>query len=567
MKDQWFVKRLFWKFFTSSLLCSLSMAGISLVNSLYIGNTLGEDGLFILGAAAPVYMIYSMISVGIAGGGTTHYATALSQGNEREGNRIFFSVVAVNLILVLLVSAVGLLFLDRVLQLLGCPKDSPHFPAMRSHVSLIFLVAPIQFMQAPLCNFVHSTAPNKAAFSLIAGFSVTCIAGLFLIVLGNAGVNGSVWAAVLGALVMEGICVVFLLTGNDAIRKAAKPSLRLAAKSFFTGFASGADYIYQFIVVLSFNRILLAISGTDGVAIFGMVESVNALVIFAVDAITVAMTPLICTFFGEHNKNGMLGCLKLSMVTGLVCTAAMSACMALFAGSYCTFSGLDGQTLENGVTALRTVMLCAVFNAANMVLTAYFQNTGAEKRAYLIVLLRGILLLLPSGFLLSLKGFNTFWWCYAITEGFSLIVSIAMLALSMKKKSNAAELEEMKVFSETFVGTCGEISDTCQRIQEFLEENGASIKKAYFVTLAVDETCRLIAENADELMLQLTLTMDADGYVLHIRDNAANRFNPFEIQEDNDRGLGLKLVKKQAQDFYFREFVGYNTLTVIFGGD
>ena len=101
----------------------------------------------------------------------------------------------------------------------------------------------------------------------------------------------------------------------------------------------------------------------------------------------------------------------------------------------------------------------------------------------------------------------------------------------------------------------------CERLQEFLEQEHASVKKAYLVTLAVDETCRLIAENTDDLMLQLTLIVTGEEYVLHIRDNAG-KFNPMEIDDEDEHGLGLKIVKKQAKEYYYRQFVGFNTLTM-----
>lgn len=49
--------------------------------------------------------------------------------------------------------------------------------------------------------------------------------------------------------------------------------------------------------------------------------------------------------------------------------------------------------------------------------------------------------------------------------------------------------------------------------------------------------------------------------MLHIRDNAG-KFNPMEIDDEDEHGLGLKIVKKQAKEYYYRQFVGFNTLTM-----
>ncbi len=564
MKDQ-FVNKMFWKFFTSSVLCSLSMAGVSMANSLFVGNTFGEDGLFILGSIAPIYMLYSMISIGIAVGGEVHYASAMSKGNEKEAKRVTFSVLLLNFCLVAFISIVGILTIDPLIELLGCAKDAPIYGEFKQHLMFVFIFAPIQFMQASFCNFVHADKPGKAAMSLLVGGIITVIAGFILITQMKIGTIGAVIATNIGALVMEIICVICLITGENAIKKLEIPSFRLAFKSFFTGFATGADYIYQFVIILSFNRLLFSLNGETGVAVYGMGENVKGIVIFAVDAIVVAMTPLLSTFYGEHNKDGLKKCMKLSMFMGVLGTFAICLVMALIAKPYCVYAGLSGETLELGVIALRILLISSVFNAANMVLTSYFQNTDKEKLSYISVFLQGATLLL-SGILLSRVGFETFWWAYTISEGCVFVVGVIMLLVSSKKQAvRSKEDHKLITFSETFVGDCEKISEICENIQIFLEENGAKPKKAYFITLAVDETCRLIAENSEQLTLQLTLTIDEDGYILHIRDNAAVSFNPFEIIDDDERGMGLQLVKSQAKDFYYRQFVGYNTLTIILG--
>jgi hypothetical protein len=37
-----------------------------------------------------------------------------------------------------------------------------------------------------------------------------------------------------------------------------------------------------------------------------------------------------------------------------------------------------------------------------------------------------------------------------------------------------------------------------------------------------------------------------------------------DIDEDSDEALGLKIVRKKAKEYYYRQFVGFNTLTLLF---
>ena len=100
-------------------------------------------------------------------------------------------------------------------------------------------------------------------------------------------------------------------------------------------------------------------------------------------------------------------------------------------------------------------------------------------------------------------------------------------------------------------------------MQEFMEERGLSLKQAIMITLSVDETCRIIATQSGNLKLQITLVLEDSICTVHLRDNAS-KFNPMEIDENSDEGLGLKIVRKKAKEYYYRQFVGFNILTLMF---
>ena len=70
--------------------------------------------------------------------------------------------------------------------------------------------------------------------------------------------------------------------------------------------------------------------------------------------------------------------------------------------------------------------------------------------------------------------------------------------------------------------------------------------------------------------IQITLIACPDGgFQLHVRDNAA-WFDPFSLETgkmgesgsfDMD-AIGMLVVKKQAKDFFYRQYQGFNTLVV-----
>lgn len=136
------------------------------------------------------------------------------------------------------------------------------------------------------------------------------------------------------------------------------------------------------------------------------------------------------------------------------------------------------------------------------------------------------------------------------------------MAVTVAFKKRVFKTDGSAVLSETFIGKAEEISDLCERVQDFLASAGADGKRSYFIALSADEVFRLIAANGDTVVLQFTLIYQNDGdCVLHFRDNARH-FDLTQISEEDE--IGLKIIKNKAKSFYYRPQVGFNTLTVTF---
>lgn len=566
-QNKHFIHQLFMKFFVPALLSSLGLAIGSVADCFYIGRMLNEDGLYIIGVASPVYMIFMTWTLAFAVGGSIHFSKVLGEGDVQQARRTFFSTLTGDFIGLCLLSVLGLCLIDPLIRLLGVSPDSIYYAETTRYVRAMLLCCPVLFMQAPLEYFVHADDdPNRASWSLVLGCITDCLSGYLFIVVLQMGVVGSVWSTLAGAVVMEGICVSHLLFGKGCLRFASGCGLswRMAVNAFRTGFATATQYLYKFVILLVFNRILFRLSGEEAVAIYDVSVNAVSLVTAVIDAVVLAMIPMISTFFGEKNERDIRRCVWIALRDGVAVTGVVAALLAMFAPVVCHLLGLSPAWLNDGAFAVRMVVAGSVLSCMNIVITTFFQNIGMEKASFFIVFLRELLVLLICGCLCAMGGFRWFWCTYVITE--ILVFSGTLMVIFYRKRiagQSIIPLGNENVFAQTFVGSCEKISDTCEQLQEFLEQTGSSMKQAYFITLTIDEICRLIAENTGDLMLQLTLVEAADEYVLHIRDNA-RKFNPFEVEEDDERGLGLKIVKKQAKEYYYRQFVGFNTLTLSF---
>ena len=304
-RENVFVRKSFYSFFLPSLLSCLGLAIGGLADCVFVGNTVGAVGLTAISIGQPVYMLFNTISYSLSIGGSIHYANALSEGREADGNRIFANVLRTDLFLNIFLCAMGLLFLPQVLTFLGA--GTPGTEVWENCEALVraqLLLVPVMFCQGPFYYFVNcDNNPKLAAVALVTSNTLDIIFNYVFVVVMDMGVAGSVYSTGLGAAVMILISLTHFLFKKGCLRFTwPRYQFSTVVLSFRTGFATSVQYIYQFVTILVCNRLLMSIGGELGVAVFGIVFNVALLAASVYDAISMALQPMVSTFHGECNK-------------------------------------------------------------------------------------------------------------------------------------------------------------------------------------------------------------------------------------------------------------------------
>ncbi len=572
-----FIGKLYLKFFFPAILSYLSLSLATIIDDMYVGRVSGERGLFVIGAGFPVYCFFYMVSLGISQGASILFTRRLSEGNKKEAKSYFLSALTVLLVAVILFAVIGMIFLKPLVSFLGVAPEAPNFDEVSEYCRIMLMLSPVIFTSTLFQLFVHSDGrPLFSAIAVFVGTVVDVASGYIFIVVWGMGANGAVFSLAAGSLANIVILLTHFLRKDSVATFHLKQDEKLlqliiprkGAESFGVGFATGTQYIYEFIITLAFNRMLIWTAGDDAVAIYEIVINVGELVVSVITAAVVGLLPITSVYYGERNRDGVMSTFRFAVITSLSFTVIGALIVEIFAPGICSVMGLSKAVRGEGTLALRLYALSLIPLAFNMIVSIFLETVEKEKYAYIITALSGLLILLPAGEILGFVSLEVFWTCFLIAE-LAVTVIILVFYFVMMKRMGMADLlkfDSSKVFSETFEGECETVSTVIERLQDFLDGLGASPKKGMMITVAVDEICRLIAESDGKNILKLQLTLLAENgmYVLHIRDNNATSFNPFDIPEDDERALGLKIVKNQALRVDYTQFGGFNTLTIEF---
>lgn len=569
LKNKSFTDRMFRRLFLPSLFSALGLALGDIADALFVGIRIGKVGLATMSLVAPIYMIYNVLDIGIALGTSVHYTRTLSRGKARQAIAIYSQMLMFTLAVSILIGALGLILMPYILQILGAGSpDGELWNYTKDYLQIMFMGAPLTFLYFLLYYCVRCDDNEKlASVGYVAGYLTDVVASAWFVLVLKMDVRGAIFATVLGKAV--GICIFSLhFTRKWAILRFqfVKPDGKVIFSVLKTGMSSSFGYIGQFAALLIANNLLLRIGGESALAQFNVVQNVSYFALAIYFALGDTVQPLCGTFFAEHNKDAIRRVMFLAIAIGVVSGGMISALFAVFAPSVCTLFGLTGRNVSDGAFAVRLFCLSVIPAGLTLTWSACFQSIGREKIVFLINQLRSFVCFIIFALILSRFGIRWFWLAFLGAELGTLAV---MIPLCLRKKLLVSDV----VFSYFLDTNARDISDLISRAEVFCEENGATPKQIYCITLCVEEVCQAIIENAfrqegDEY-IYLTLCFEDDGtVVLHIRDNAVN-FNPFGMVTGRDyedaeqlASLGIQMVKAKSKQFFYRRYAGFNTLTV-----
>ena len=582
-------RKMFLRMLPPCFISSVTLALANIADALVVGNRVGELGLATIGLATPVYLIYNLLGIGFASGGAITHAR-LTAAEEREEALAHFRRLSAELLLVGAAIAVfGNIFLGTVLSGLGAGTDTPELRELcAGYVQPLLTTAPLFFLNFLLYYFIRSDDnAGLASLGFSAGCALDLVLNILFVLVMKQGVPGAVRATIIAQGVSVLIQSIHLFSGRKGIlrlkailnAKAERGKAgELCRSSLKTGFSSAISNLFQFMFLLIGNRLLLmagakgAINGELAVAVFDLVLNCSFVTISVYQASSDAMQPLAATFSEEHDEQSLRYLLRMTVTTGLVSGLAVAGALAIFAGPISSLFGLGGEEAQKmAAQAMRIFLLSTPFAGALNILISFAQSTEQVRTATIGTLLRTAIFLLPITAALGYFLPADFWWLFPATEALSLAVLLPVRHSLLQKTAG----REVPVISRTMTNDNRELGTILEAVEQFCEKHDVPVKTSMKLQLAVEELCAVTMEQAfsgkNDEYIRVTLAVEAGPrYILHIR-NSAPYFNPLDMRMEKAQAnmtaevmdsIGVMMVQKKAKNLSYRNYQGYNVMTV-----
>lgn len=409
----------------------------SVVDGFFISNFAGKTAFAALNLIWPFLMILGGMGFMIGTGGTALVSRYLGAGQKERARRYFSMLVEFTALLGLILTAIGLIFMEPIARFLGATEEMIPDCVLYGRIVIAFNVA-FMFQNVFQSFLIAAEKPRLGLAATVSAGVTNMVLDALLVGVFRWGLAGAALATGLSQTVGAVIPLVFFLNreNGSALHFSFTP---MEAHPLLQACGNGASELMSnisgSIAAMVYNFQLLKFLGEDGVSAYGVIMYVGFIFVAIFVGYSIGSAPIISFHFGAENREELKNMFRKSYLLMAVWGIAMALAAYLLAGPLAKlFVGYDRQLCELTVHAMGLHCLAFLFTGANIFTSSLFTalNDGtvsaAVSFARSMVLQIATVLLLPG-----LMGPDGLWLAALATDTCALVIDICVLGGNRKK--------------------------------------------------------------------------------------------------------------------------------------
>jgi putative MATE family efflux protein len=279
--------------------------------------------------------------------------------------------------------------------------------------------------------------PRKAMFNILLGAVVNLILDPIFIFVFDWGIQGAAIATVISYFIGTVNGVSHFLLKTTPIRFHFR-NLKLEKDIIWSiisiGLSPFSMQIGASFVVVLINSTLLKYGGDLAIGAYGIVNSINMLVVMFIIGLNQGSQPIIGFNYGAKNYQRMFLALKYTVVVGTVLSTLGFIFGTFFPHQIVSLFTRDEVLQQIATEAQRISVMMFPLVGFQIVVSNFFQSIGKAKMSIALSLTRQFIFLLPAIFILPpIFGLNGAWAAMPVSDGLSSIVSTLTFLWFYKK--------------------------------------------------------------------------------------------------------------------------------------
>lgn len=299
-----------------TIIANVFMSIYTTVDGIFVANLVGTQALSAVNIVMPFLMVTIAIGTMLGTGGSALVAKKLGEGKTEEARRNFSLLVIVCFVTSALLSALGLLFKEPVLTLLGADESIYYY--CEAYASPLFVIIPFAMLGIVFqMFFIADGNPHYGMAFSIAGGLMNILLDYLLIAKAGMGIRGAAIATGIGyafPAVIGLFYFTFKRTGNLYFVK-PRPDKTVILKAGANGSSEMVTMLSTSIVTIAMNNIMIRLAGADGVSAITILLYAQTLLSSVYMGYATGIAPITSFNFGKGDTDNLKKIHRISLRT------------------------------------------------------------------------------------------------------------------------------------------------------------------------------------------------------------------------------------------------------------
>lgn len=415
----------------------------NLVDTFFVAKGVGQIAIGALTYAFPVQMILYAVGLMIGIGGASVFSRAFGRDDKETMKHTINTSLRVGIILALLVSILGYVFLDEMLLFFRASESNIGYA--KDYLSIILIGLVPLTLSMVLNNFARAEGRAQLAmFGFIMGAGLNIILDPILIF--DWGFGLGVKGAAIATVISQFSSFTFLFLNSLSKKSVLKIDLlnpfnidfNVLVDIIVIGFPTFVrNSLGSVLSIIIFILIDVSVDGDPAiyVSIYGVINRLINFLFLPSFGVVQGLSPIIGFNYGARQFGRIKEAINDSLKFIVIYFTLALIFIQLFAPEmFMLFSSEESDFFINtGARAFRILSIGFIFVSFQIVMGSVYQAMGYPVRALLVSLSRQLIFFIPLVFLfVHLFGLDGLWYTFAVADILAGTLSIILYIVEQR---------------------------------------------------------------------------------------------------------------------------------------
>lgn len=388
------------------IVAMLLMSTYNLANAIWVAG-LGSDALAAVGFITPLFMILIGLGNGLGAGVTSVISRRIGAGDHEGANAAAVQAIGMTVIASILISIILILTAYPLVQLFGAGETAG---LAVEYGNIVFAGTILLLLTNIAYAILRAEGDTKRTMYVMAASSIlNIILDPILIYYCRLGIAGAAWGMIISLVMVMIVLIYWFFIRKDTYIRLSWSQAQFDRKTIHdilqVGLPASCEFFLFSFLAIFINGILVTVAGTDAVAVYTAGWRIVMFAIIPLVAIGTSVVSVTAAAFGARQYEKFKVIHSFSVLFGVAIAVGISIVTWVFAGpiSYIFSYSAEGAHLAPTIAAfLATMCIFYPFVPPGIMSSSLFQGTGKGVTSLIINILRNLVFLATSAYLLGI---------------------------------------------------------------------------------------------------------------------------------------------------------------------